>query len=407
MNATYEHVTCLGCGLSCDDLTVTTESGRIADVQNGCDLGRAWFGSGVVPGEIRSRGESVALEQALVDAAELLGNARRPLVYLAPELSVEAQRAVVAIADRLRAVLDGSTSLAAEYMLAAQRRGRTGATLGEIRRHADLMVFWGVDPTERWPRYVRRVANPESPPSLVAIDIGARRGLPEATIRCSIEPGLEVVALGVLRAAVLGRAPLVPAALAPFTDLAHQMLRARYVVLVHDVESTDPGRDPDRFEALIALAQALNAPTRAALSPLIAGGNRTGAAQVVAWQTGFPMTVDFGSGSPAYRPGDIVRGAGWERELDALLIAGDPGSLPHKLASLLGSVPVVLIGPRTSAASLQATVLVDTAVAGIHESGMAFRMDDVPLPLTTVLASGPPAASEVLSALLDHLQRMR
>jgi formylmethanofuran dehydrogenase subunit B len=407
MNAVHEHVTCLGCGLSCDDLTVTTENGRITDVRNGCDLGRAWFGNGVVPDEVRSRDQPVTLEHALADAAQLLGSARRPLVYLAPELSVDAQRTAVAIADQLRAVLDSSTSLAAEQMLASQRRGRIGATLGEIRRHADLIAFWGVDPTEHWPRYVARVVNPDNVPTLVAVDVGSRRGLSLATLRFSIERDLEVAALGVVRAAVIGRAPLVPDQLRPFVDLAQRMLRATYVVLVHDSESSESNRDPDRFEALIALAQALNGPTRAALSSLTAGGNRAGAAQVLAWQTGFPMAVDFGSGSPEYRPDEIVDGQGWDRELDAVLIAGDPGSLPPKLVAVLSSVPTVFIGPRASAARVKPTVVVDTGVPGIHEAGMAFRMDDVPLPLTAMLADSPRSTTGVLGALLERLGTMR
>ena len=403
MSVVHEHVTCLGCGLSCDDVTVTTEGGRITDIRNGCDRGRSWFGSGVVPDAVRSRDRSVELEQALSDAARLLASARRPLVYLAPELSVDAQRAAVAIADRLHAVLDSTTSLAAESVLATQRRGRIGATLGDVRRRADLIVFWGVDPAERWPRYVSRVVNPEQEVALVAVDVGAHQGLSSAPVRFAVEPALEVPALGVLRATVAGRVPALAEDLQSLVDLGQRMLRARYVVVVHETDMGDQMRDSDRFEALIALVQTLNGPTRAALSSLGAGGNAAGAAQVVTWQTGFPMTVDFGSGYPTYRPDEIAGGEGWNRELDAVLIAGDAGSLPQKLESVLDSLPVVLIGPRASTARRKPTVLVDTGVPGIHESGMAFRMDDVPLPLTAVLESNARSTVAVLTALLNRL----
>jgi len=185
--------------------------------------------------------------------------------------------------------------------------------------------------------------------------------------------------------------------------LAERMLRAKYVVVVHDTEMGDSIRDPDRFEAMIALAQALNGPTRAALSALLAGGNRAGAGQVMTWQTGFPMAVDFGPGYPVYRAGDIAGGLGWGRELDAALIAGDPATLPETLESVLGALPCVLIGPRASRARFTATVLVDTGVPGIHESGTAFRMDDVPLPLTAVLESGALSSAVVLATLHARL----
>ena len=78
------------------------------------------------------------------DGCTLL-TAHAPLVYLAPELTCEAQREAVAIADLLRASLD-SVSRAMAGVLAAQQRGRASATLGEIRNRADLVIFWGVDP---------------------------------------------------------------------------------------------------------------------------------------------------------------------------------------------------------------------------------------------------------------------
>ena len=53
----------------------------------------------------------------------------------------------IALADALRATLDRVTSATAMgSIVAAQERGRAGATLGEVRNRADLLVFWGVDP---------------------------------------------------------------------------------------------------------------------------------------------------------------------------------------------------------------------------------------------------------------------
>src|SRR5204863_56293 len=105
----------------------------LADARNACALGAAWFGDGTVPTETRVNGRSASLEQALTEAAGLLTGATHPLVYLAGDLSCETQREAVAIADRLHAALDSLAATAATAVLAAQRRGRAGATLGEIR----------------------------------------------------------------------------------------------------------------------------------------------------------------------------------------------------------------------------------------------------------------------------------
>ena len=85
----------------------------------------------------------------------------RTLVYVGSDLSTQAQRTAVAIADLLRARLDTATSRpAAAGLLAAQRRGRSAATLGEIRNRADVILFWAVDPRVRYPRFFERFVEP-------------------------------------------------------------------------------------------------------------------------------------------------------------------------------------------------------------------------------------------------------
>jgi len=146
---TVEHVTCLGCGCACDDITVVVQRGRLTEAQRACALGAAWFGDGQVPDAVRIRGRAGTLERALAEATALLTDAKRPLVYLAGDIPCEVQRDAVAIADRLKGAIDSLASTAAPGVRAAQRRGRAGATLGELRQRADLVVFWGVDPGAR------------------------------------------------------------------------------------------------------------------------------------------------------------------------------------------------------------------------------------------------------------------
>ena len=154
-----ERVTCLGCGCACDDLTVQVADGRIAAVAPPCPLARQWFGDGRAPARILIGGAEAALDPAIAAAAEVLTEARRALVVLAPDVTTEAHRAALAVADALRATVETPTSEpAAAGLLAAQRRGRAAATLGEIRNRADVLLFWGVDPAVRYPRYLSRYA---------------------------------------------------------------------------------------------------------------------------------------------------------------------------------------------------------------------------------------------------------
>jgi formylmethanofuran dehydrogenase subunit B len=172
---------------------------------------------------------------------------------------------------------------------------------------------------------------------------------------------------------------------------------------VHDAEPTAERRDPLRIEALIALTQALNQPTRAALSSLRAGGNRLGAESVLTSQTGYPFAVDYSRGFPRYTPADRgldrLSGGGFK----AVLVAGSP-VLEDSAREALSVASSVAIGPRASQAGFRTRVAIDTGVAGIHEGGTAYRMDEVPLPLRPSL-SGARSTTDTLRALTDAIRR--
>ena len=403
---TVEHATCLGCGCACDDIGVVVRRGQITEARNACALGTAWFGDGVIPGDIRVDGRAASLDQATAKIATLLLGAKRPLVYIAGDVSCEAQREGIAIGDHLHAAVDSLAATGASAVLAGQRRGRASATLGEIREHADVIVFWGVDPGERYPRFVARYAaaprDPRKTRTVVALDVGASRGPKDVDLRVAIAPSDEVDAIGAMRATVAGRdasAPRFGAAL----ELARRMMQARYTAIVADGEPGAGAIDPDRAEALVALGQALNGPARCALYTLRAGGNRSGADAVLTWQTGFPFAVDFARGAPRYRPaGGRAEALLAGNEVDAALVIGTPATIPGPVADGLGRIPVAAIGPRASTSAVRPVVAIDTGVAGIHEGGTAFRMDDVSLPLRASLA-GLRAALDVLHALRDQL----
>jgi formylmethanofuran dehydrogenase subunit B len=407
------HVTCLGCGCACDDIVLTVNGSRIERADRACALGVAWFGDGQVPDRVLIDGEPAELDRALDQAATVLRGARgRVLVVMAADLTTAAYGSALALSDALGAACDSLVSEpAATGILAAQRRGRATATLGELRNRADLVVYWGVDPDVRYPRYRSRyLVVPKAlhlgdePPkrTIVAVSIGRDTGPADADLRLTLEPAQEVIALAELRAGLLGRqlgASGLPPALA---ELATRLTQAKYVAIVHEGEPSDDRRSSERAEALIALTQSLNTPTRAALSTLRAGGNRNGAEAVSTWQTGFPFAVDFSRGAPRYRPERRIATSAEGPAPAAVLVAGAADSLPERLETALRGVPTVAIGPRASAARYPVQVAIDTGVAGIHEAGMAYRLDDIPLPVQAPL-SGPRSAEETLRALLARI----
>jgi formylmethanofuran dehydrogenase subunit B len=421
---------------------VVVEDGRIVEARNACPLGIEWFGDGRVPTVARVGGRDTSVQEALAEASSLAAGAARALVYLAPGVSCEAQRLGGAIADVLHGLLDSVTSATAlPALLAAQERGYASATLGEVRNRADAVVFWGVDVSERYPRFTSRYAPdpaglhvPDGRRSrtVVAVDVGDERGPPDADRRIPIETGDEVAVLAALRALVSpvpgdgDYSACTGGAWDRARELAPVLLGGSYVALVYDAEAdgaadhrdvTDhPGvtehRSPLRFDALAALAQALNAHTRCAAVALRGGGNRSGADSVLTAQVGYPVAIDFSRGYPGYRPYDMAApGCLTRGDVDAAVVLGAPSLVPRDVAAALARVPCAVIGPAASESSLgSARAVVDTGVAGIHGGGTALRTDDVPLPLRPPLA-GPPDAADVALELLrmvrEHMRHPR
>jgi formylmethanofuran dehydrogenase subunit B len=290
-------------------------------------------------------------------------------------------------------------------------------------------MFWGVAPALRYPRYWTRytpdVAGIHVPDgrrsrTVIAVDIvvpgasgGAAdgRGPADANVRVTVPADEETATITAIAALVAGRDTGGPAvAWTRARELVSLLTGARYAAIVADAEgATDAGR----AAALIALAQTLNGPTRCALSLLRGGGNRSGADAVATWQTGFPIAVDFSRGHPRYLPYDGTAHARLARgEVDALLLAGSASLVPPELLSLMAAVPRAVIGPRASESALSAglkphttTMVIDTAVAGIHEGGTAMRMDDVPLPLRAPVI-GPTGAADIARAVGRRLKEL-
>jgi formylmethanofuran dehydrogenase subunit B len=409
--------TCLGCGCTCDDIEVRIEANRILEARRACPLGQSWFGDGNVPARVRVAGTDAPMDAAIDAAAGALAGAARPLIYLAADISCEAQREGIATADGLRARLASLTSSGAlPSVLAAQEQGRASATLGEIRNRADVLVFWGVDPAVRYPRYWTRYApepiglhTPEGRRSrtVVAVDVGEARGPADADVRFEVSPEREVAVLTMLAASV-AKAPG-PAGAVRDRDLNHEQIAAtlqggRYVALVVDAEGDDAARpvDPGRAAALIALAEALNATTRCALSTLRGGGNRSGADACTTSQTGYPASVDFARGYPRYRPYDLWSGG--RGVADVVLVLGSAEAIPRDALAAIRDARQVVVGPRASTGPLAgAEVTIDTGVAGIHDGGTGVRMDDIALPLRPAL-TGPTTAVAVIRQLRDRVR---
>ncbi len=137
-------------------------------------------------------------------------------------------------------------------------------------------------------------------------------------------------------------------------------------------------------------------------------GDVAGADSVLAWQTGYPFSVSLARGYPCFNPGEftahdlLLRG-----EVDACLLVGSFGVrrfTPPAIANLQ-RIPTIVLDPPTMESLTPPTVRITTAIPGIHLAGTAYRMDEVPIPLRTILPTHYPSDADVLQAIGASLVR--
>ena len=136
-----EDATCTFCGCVCDDmnLTVDLDEKRIIKSENACVLGKAWFKEHSIEERPFALvdGREATTEEGVEVAAQILANARFPVVYGLSDTTCEAQRVAVSIADRIGGCVDTTTSVChGPSGMAFQGVGEVTCTPGEVKNRA-------------------------------------------------------------------------------------------------------------------------------------------------------------------------------------------------------------------------------------------------------------------------------
>ena len=109
-----KNATCTFCGCVCDDIELHADGERITKTKNACILGEAWFrnhtAERLFPDALID-GKPATLDAAVETAADFLYRANMPLVYGLSNVTCEAQREAVFLAELIGGVIDSHTSL--------------------------------------------------------------------------------------------------------------------------------------------------------------------------------------------------------------------------------------------------------------------------------------------------------
>ena len=108
------NATCTFCGCVCDDIELHAEAEKIVKAKNACSLGESWFkyhtAEHLYPDALID-GKPASVDEAVEVAAEYLYAANMPLVYGLSNVTCEASRGAVALAEMIGGVVDSHTSL--------------------------------------------------------------------------------------------------------------------------------------------------------------------------------------------------------------------------------------------------------------------------------------------------------
>lgn len=206
---------------------------------------------------------------------------------------------------------------------------------------------------------------------------------------------------GLTETSLVGGVPL-----SQWRELAEMMKQCRYGVLMFGIGVTQSRGRELNIEEINTLVNEMNRYTRFYAIAMRGHGNVNGSNHVLAWQTGYPLAVNFYRGYPRYSPGEFsVVDMLMRQDVDAaLIVATDPGAhLPEQAVRYLKSIPTIVLEPHESLTTTWANVVIPVAPAGVGVEGTFYRMDNVALRLKKLVDFPYPSDLEVLRELKERV----
>ena len=448
-------VTCPICGCVCDDLEITVEDGKIKKVKNACVLSISKFMNydcehRLMEPMIRKNGElePVPLKEAIDKAAQILVDAKYPILHGWSSTTSEAIALGVKLTEEIGGVYDNcAVNCHGPSLQGVQHAGVPGSTLGQVRHRADLIIYWGANPMVAHPRqlarytvgkegkyaksdirtrYNKKAMDEQQAKSMnevfdkewmmqhyptksacmnggivdplkvdrkvIVVDVKKTPTAQMADQFIQIKPNTDFELFQALRVIIKGgdldvdEVEGIP--VEKLEELADAMISCRFGVLFWGLGLTMTLGKYRNTEGAIRLVRDLNQRTKFVMMPVRGHYNVAGSNVVACWLTGYPHSVDMSLGYPRYNPGETSITDILERgENDASLILGaDPVSnYPKKLAEGFVNNPLIVIDPHKNISTLMADVAIPVAFSGIEASGTAYRMDNVPVTLKKVV----------------------
>ena len=422
---------CPFCGCLCDDLTIVVEDNKITDVKQACKLGASKImghhriKAPMMRKDKNSEFREVSYEEAINEAANILSNSKRPLLYGWASAVCEVHKKGILLAEELGAIIDNTATVChGPSTLAVHEKGLPSATLGQVKNRADIIVFWGSNPVHAHPRHMGRYSvfakglfseKGRKGRKVVVVDVRKTDTANMADQFVQLEQGSDYLVISALRAILSGHADVVPESVGgvpkdALSKLVDTLKTGKFVGIFFGMGLTQSKSRYKNIDNAISLVTELNAFTKCVITPMRGHYNVTGFGNVCAWETGFATAVDFARGAPYYNPGETAANdVLLRKETDAaMIIAGDAGAhFPADSVRHLARIPVVQIDPYWNPTTEVANVVIPVAICGVEVEGTAYRMDGVSLRMRKMVEPTHLPDTEVLEKITERVKVLR
>ena len=329
MAKTVTDVICPFCGTLCDDLEVqvSDDGTKILEVYNACAIGAEKFLHSQAKDRItrpRMQQEDgsykeVSYDDAIEYTAQMLANAKKPLMYGWSSTSCEAQSVGHEIAETVGGVVDNTATVChGSSLIAIQDVGIPSCTLGEVKNRADVVVFWGCNPSHAHPRHLSRYSifprgfftgKGHKGRKMIVVDPRNTDTMKMADVELQVEQGRDYELLSALRVAFRGEdLPDVVAGIPKeqIYEAAEVMKNARFGVIFFGMGVTQSLGKNHNIDIAITVTKDLNEFTKFSIIAMRGHYNVTGSGAVLGWQFGFPFAIDLSRGFARYNPGETT-----------------------------------------------------------------------------------------------------
>lgn len=403
---------CTGCSLLCEDIELSLKTGAITEIKNICRKGSGHFHALFTE---RTRpmidGQEVTLDQAIAEAVKILKEAKSPLLYGWSNSTLEAQRVGIDLARKLGATIDDTSSFCQGRLMEMVLKGEIPTcTLDDVRNLADVIIFWGADPSNSHPRHLSRFSyyprgekrdkGYEEERDAIAIDVRKSDTARLCKYYFRVPPGGDADFIAAVGDVLRGKIP-------KYGD-KKKMIELGTILRKAEFGVIFPGLGlvyslGDKMDLLSGLMDRLNEVSKYRIIPMVGHYNMRGFNQLMLDQTGYINQVSFKDGKISHGPEHSVMMASKSCDT-AVVIGSDPlSALPFGVARSLARVPLIAIDPRRSLTTDAARVVIPSAMYGLEAGGSAIRMDGVKIQFQPVTGSDLLTDEAILSRIKEAI----